>query len=124
MAMVDHINSDSAALLLDWCINRYGLSQHAKIKTLKIKLNPKLKNYGQYFPYTNTIVINPEKTRTLLSFCNTIINEYTHFQQNMFKYAEYRNSYENHPYEHSANNRAARDQLEARRWLLRQIRNR
>jgi hypothetical protein len=120
--MNSYINKRSAKLLLGWCIERYGPSQHADLKTLTIIIDPALDSFGEYRPYENIIVINDKWHRSLVSFCSTIIHEYTHFTQDMYKYAEYRNSYENHPYESTANNRGERDKYEARRWLLSKLR--
>ena len=119
--MSPYINKRSAKLLLDWCIQKYGPSQYASLKTLKIDLDPNLEYIGQYLQCTNTITLNPRYHRSLLGWCATVIHEYTHFQQDMNKYHEYRNSYEKHPYEVSSNNRSNRDKLEARRWLLRKL---
>lgn len=113
-----YINRRSANLLLSWCKEKYGPSQYQNIKTLKIRLDSKLEGFGQYFPYLNEIVINPKKHKSLLQWCGTVIHEYTHFTQDMYKYLEYRNRYENHPYEITCENRENRDKLEARRFVL------
>lgn len=120
--MSPYINKRNAELLLGWCKEKYGPSQYQNIKTLKIRLDQELDSFGQYFPYPNEIVTNPRKHRSLLEWCSTVIHEYTHFTQDMHKYTEYRNSYENHPYEITCNNRADRDKYEARLWLLRKLR--
>jgi hypothetical protein len=119
-----YINKRVSKLILDWCIKNYGPSAYASVKTLTLELDPNLECFGQYFPYPNTILINPKKHRSLIALCSTIIHEYTHFQQDMVKYLEYRNSYENHPYEISSNNRGDRDKLEARRYILGKLRKR
>lgn len=120
--MSPYINKRSASLLLNWCKEKYGPSHYQNIKTLKIRLDLTLDSLGQYFPYPNEIVINPKNHRSLLEWCGTVIHEYTHFTQDMCKYLEYRNSYENHPYEITCNNRAKRDKLEARRFVLGKLR--
>ena len=122
--MNQYVNKKSSKLTLDWCIEKYGPSAYANVKTLTIDLNPNLECLGQYFPYPNTIVINPKKHRSLIALCSTIIHEYTHFQQDMVKYLEYRTSYDNHPYEISSNNRSDRDKLEARNYVLGKLRKR
>lgn len=116
--MSPYINKRSAMLLLNWCKEKYGPSQYQNIKTLRVRLDPKLGSLGQYFPYPNEIVVNPRKHRSLVEWCGTVIHEYTHFTQDMYKYSDYRNSYEKHPYEVTCNNRADRDKLEARRFVL------
>jgi len=120
--MSKYINAKSAQLLLSWCKEKYGPSQFANIKTLTVKLDSTLDCCGQYFPNANEILLNPRRHRSLLEWCATVIHEYTHFGQNMYKYAEYRNSYENHPYEITCNNRAEKDKFEARLWLFRKLR--
>jgi hypothetical protein len=122
--MNQYVNKKSSKLTLDWCIEKYGPSAYANVKTLTINLNPNLECLGQYFPYPNIIVINPKKHRSLIALCSTIIHEYTHFQQDMVKYLEYRTSYDNHPYEISSNNRSDRDKLEARKYVLGKLRKR
>jgi hypothetical protein len=113
-SMSPHVNLKSAKLILSWCIEKYGPSEYANLKTLKIKLDSNLEYIGQYMQYNNTITLNPR--------CSTVIHEYTHFQQDMNKYHEYRTSYENHPYEISSNNRSNRDKLEAKRFILGKLR--
>jgi hypothetical protein len=120
--MSPYINKRSSKLILSWCIEKYGPSSYANVKTLTIKLDPTLDCFGQYFPYHNQISVNPKMHRSLISWCSTIIHEYTHFQQDMIKYTEYKTSYENHPYEISCNNRGDRDKLEARKYILGKLR--
>ena len=122
--MSPYVNKRSANLLLEWCKERYGPSQFANIKTLTVKLDPTLDGLGQYLPTPNQIVLNPKKHRSLLEWCGTVIHEYTHFGQDMYKYSEYRNVYEKHPYEVTCNNRADRDKNEARLCILRKLRKR
>jgi hypothetical protein len=121
--MSPYINKRSANILLNWCKEKYGSSHYQNIKTLKVSLDPDLATLGQYFPYPNEIVINPKRHRSLLQWCGTMIHEYTHFTQDMRKYLEYRNSYEKHPYEITCNNRADRDRIEARRFVLEKLKH-
>ena len=120
--MSPYINKRSAKLLLEWCKEKYGPSHYHSIRTLSVRLDTGLEEMGMYFSKPNEIVVNPKNHRSLLEWCGTIIHEYTHFKQNMDKYGEYRNSYENHPYEITCNNREDRDKFEARLWLLRKLR--
>lgn len=119
----EYINKKSANLLLGWCIEKYGPSKYNNLKTLKIQIDPNHIHFGMYEPCQNAIILNPKRHRSLLSWCSTVIHEYTHFKQDMEKYGEYRTSYEKHPYEITCNKRGYRDQLEARRWLIRKLRN-
>lgn len=121
------ISKKSAKLTLDWCIDRYGTSLHNDLSTLEIKFRSKLAFYGEYDSDDNAIYINPTKHKTLIDLVNTVIHEYTHFKQNidgMYTkyYDRYGRTYENHPHEISAHRTADRDQREARRWVLNQLR--
>lgn len=119
--MIDAINIRTAILLVEWCTQKYGPSKFANIETLTIEIDDSLIYYGEYDQEDNVIILNRKRHRSLLSWCNTIIHEYTHFTQNMTKYQEYRNSYEKHPYEITANRRSDKDMLEARRWLRKKL---
>lgn len=120
--MSPYISKRSANLLLAWCKEKYGPSQYQDIKTLTVRLDPELDYLGQYFPYSNEIVVNPRRHRSLLEWCGTVIHEYTHFTQDLYKYDDYRNRYEKHPYEITCNNRANRDKIEARRFIFGKLR--
>ena len=115
-----HINIRSAKLVLRWCKWKYGPSQFADIRTLKVVIDRGIgEHFGQYIQYDNLISVNPDKFRSLVMWCNIIIHEYVHFTQDMREYfAKYGNRYRSHPYEIKANYIAKRDQWEARRWLL------
>lgn len=82
---------------------------------------------GEYNVDDNIIYVNPKKHRSLKEWVNTVIHEYTHFKQNidgMYDkyYTKYGRTYENHPHEVAADRTANRDEMEARLWVLRQIR--
>lgn len=120
--MNSNINYRSARILLSWCKKKYGPSDHVNVNSIKIKLDPRLDAYGQYFIEKETICLNPAKHRSLVSWCNTIIHEYTHVKQDMHKYySDYGNRYKSHPFEIKANYLAKRDQLEARRYLMEKL---
>lgn len=119
--MVNRLNKRTAKLMLSWCIQKYGPSKYANVNTLLIEIDTEIAWLGQYLGQKNTILVNPKMHRSLVSWCETIIHEYTHFQQDMHKYHEYRNRYDKHPYEIACNNRANRDKFEARKWLLRKL---
>lgn len=134
--MKSYLVSRKAALLaLDWCKNRYGSSQFNKIETLTLKLNSNLRYedppheliVASYDPSDNEISINPKLIRSLLDLCDTVIHEYTHFQQDIdimyHKYTEeYGRNYTNHPYEASANARGTRDKAECKRSIIKLLR--
>ena len=119
--MPAQINKKTAKLIIKWCQERYGNSQYSDFSKLHVTLDSTLPWHGQYFPLKNEIKLNPKKHRSTVSWCSTVIHEYTHFLQDMEKYLKYRTSYENHPYEKTANNRCERDKFEARRWLMRKL---
>jgi hypothetical protein len=121
------ISKKSANLILDWCINKYGPSIHNDLSTLEIRFRSKLEFFGEYCADDNTIYLNPIKHKSLIEWVNTVIHEYTHFRQNidgMYTkyYSKYGRTYENHPHEVNAHRIADRDQMEARRWVLQNLR--
>jgi len=127
-----------ALLALEWCINKYGESKYNDNKTLKLTVDSNLKDKDDdgirkpitawYHPSTNEIRLNFKKIHSLKELVGTVIHEYTHFLQDInvmyHKYTEeYGISYENHPYEKTANAREERDWKECRLWVLQQIRS-
>lgn len=132
------IRKKNALLALQWCINKYGESKYNNLKTLKIRINSNLRLkekdgtsisiIGSYDPDKNEISLNLKEIRSLKYLVRSVIHEYTHFLQDItvmyHKYTdEYHVSYENHPYEKTANSREDRDWKECRLWVLRQIRS-
>lgn len=121
------VSRKTALLTLEWCINRYGPSIHNDLGTLQISLRSGLEFLGEYDSDENAILLNPKKHKSLREWVNTIIHEYTHFRQDidgMYTkyYMKYGRTYENHPHEVAAERIANRDEMEARRWVLSQIR--
>lgn len=121
------VSRKSALLTLEWCIARYGPSIHNDLSTLDLKLRSGLEFMGEYDFEENTIFLNPTRHKTLKEWVNTIIHEYTHFKQDidgMYTkyYMKYGRTYENHPHEVAAERIANRDEMDARRWVLSQLR--
>ena len=91
-------------LVNDWCDNNIRTTSRTK-PTIEIKYNRNKKYDGVYYPLTNTMVIYINNTNNLLKLTNTIIHEYTHYNQNRRgfnkKYEQYNNDigYWNNPYE-------------------------
>ncbi|MFN5706091.1 MAG: hypothetical protein ACK45U_09585 [bacterium] len=88
----------------DWCDNNIRKSSRPK-PSIEIKYHKNKKYDGIYYPTTNTIVVYVNNTNKVLELTNTIIHEYTHYNQNKKgfnkKYEQYNNDigYWNNPYE-------------------------
>ena len=120
------VNKTNTKKIFRWCKDHYGLSKFNSQKSLKLIFDDKLLDndgnflaFGEYCPKLNGITINlkTHKEHSILTLIDTMIHEYTHFKQDIKvmygKYVhEYSYNFQNHPYEITARDRAAKD-----RWL-------
>jgi hypothetical protein len=97
--------------MFKWCKQKFGKSKFNP--KFEVKVSHKCKDkYGVYKDDKDIITIYLNTHKSLIELCDTVIHEYTHYLQNMYMYDvyffKYSRNYYNHPYEISANNKAAK----------------
>ena len=94
-----------ALITLMCCKQTFGINPK-KRTDVKMKLIANNDTcFGCYCPKTNTIKVYTDKNQNVELLIQTIIHEYTHYLQNLWKYYYLVNKvtgYENNPYEHEA----------------------
>jgi hypothetical protein len=105
-----------------WCVFNFGKSKYNE-ELPKLTVNRTITDkFGFYDPSNNVITICLKPHTSIANLCNTVIHEYTHYLQNMRMYDiyvfKYKRSYENHPYEVSANNKAKKYEKKLKKFAL------
>jgi len=91
-----------ASFVSEFCKVNLGYKKSKGIPKIKLSYRKGMQCYGEYNPYSNTILIYVSELRTLGDFTSTIIHEWTHSNQNVLcsygkLYKKF--GYDNHPME-------------------------
>jgi hypothetical protein len=93
---------NDADKLLDWCVDKYGMSKyHDDIPWLDFNQDD-LGIMGEYQADSNTVIIYPDYIKSYDDLVETIIHEFQHYLQSPMWFERYYNmghSYDTHPYE-------------------------
>jgi hypothetical protein len=105
-----------------WCVFSFGKSKYNE-ELPKLTVNRTITDkFGFYDPSNNIITVCLKPHTSIANLCNTVIHEYVHYLQNMQMYdvymIKYKRSYENHPYEISANNKAKKYEKKLKEFAL------
>jgi hypothetical protein len=115
--MIENIKRNHVVWMFDWCKSRFGTSKFNNMFEVKVSRTDKSK-YGCYLDDLDIIQVNLNAHKSLIELCDTVIHEYTHYLQNMYMYTQYflkhNKSYNSHPYEISADNKAKKYRKELR----------
>ena len=93
---------DIGEKVIDWCINKFGLSKHYEhYPYIEIDLD-EVDLMGEFVGDNNEIIVYPNAMDNMDDFISTVIHEYSHYLQRLSWYTRYINmGYEgvDNPYE-------------------------
>jgi len=120
---VSQIQRKHIQFVMDWCVDVFGKSSFMrKIPSFRLIKKRKWDWRGEYNPENNTITIVLLSHSSVVDVIDTVIHEFSHYRQDMVMYDIYtdvhRRSYEKHPYEISANNKAEKYREQCKQALL------
>ena len=106
---IDSIKRNHIVWMFDWCKAKFGESKFNNDFSVRVSYKDKSK-FGCYLDDLDTIQVNLGTHKSLIELCDTVIHEFTHYQQDMAMYdmyfLKYNRNYNNHPYEISADKKA------------------
>ena len=112
--------------VIDWCVNKFGLSKYHEYDPWLDFENDDLKMMGEYNIDENTITIYTNEIKNIDDLIETIIHEYVHYLQRPSWYTRYTNmGYEgvNNPYEMIAETIAINNWKQCKKEALNETNN-
>ena len=117
---------DIGEKVIDWCINKFGLSKHYNdYPYMEIDMD-EVDLMGEFVGDNNEIIVYPNAMDNMDDFISTVIHEYSHYLQRLSWYTRYINmGYEgvDNPYEMIAETIAINNRKLCKKEILNETTN-